>query len=89
MAIAARPVVPITWLEFVQIQGASNLPTRPQPCTPIQAFLLKCELSSHPGYAIVTQNACYGQFLHLPFMNFRANELKPNLNWSGIMLQSN
>jgi len=31
MPIAVRPVVPITRLEFAQMQGASNLPTRPQP----------------------------------------------------------
>jgi len=37
-----------------QIQGTSYLPTTPQPCTSIQALLLKHELSSHTGYATVT-----------------------------------
>jgi len=78
MPIAVRPVVPITWSKLAHIQGTSNLPTTLQPSTPIQVFLLKRELSLHPGYAI-TQNVCSGQFLHLLLMNFSMNELTSSL----------
>jgi len=64
MPIAARPVVPITLSELGQIQGTSNIPNTPQPCTLIQAFSLKHEqvcilaMQLHKTYALGSFYIC-------------------------------
>ena len=53
--IVAKPVAPTTQLEFAPKWQPLELPTKPQPWTPIRSFLLERELSSYPDKVFVRQ----------------------------------
>ena len=60
--IVAKAVAPTTQLEFAPKWQPLKLPTKPQPWTPIQSFLLEPELNFYPDNVFIKLigcNICY------------------------------